>query len=85
VEFDQEFAMDTNGTAFAVNLVGGECCKITTANGRQMPLAWAESMLIPAAAGHFSVKNTGTTPGKLLLVFVRPTIGISEPLNNPSE
>jgi len=85
VEFDREFEMDTENTAFAVNLVGGERCNIQTANGRQMPLAWAESMIISAAAGHFFVKNTGTTPCKLLLVFVRPTIGISEPLNNPSE
>jgi mannose-6-phosphate isomerase class I len=85
VEFDREFGMDTENTAFAVNLVGGESCQIQTANGRQMSLAWAESMIIPAAADHFSVKNTGTTPCKLLLVFVRPTIGICEPLNNPSE
>lgn len=85
VEFDKEFEMDTENTAFAVNLVGGECCNIQTANGRQILLAWAESMIIPAAADHFSVENTGTTPCKLLLIFVRPTIGISEPLNNPSE
>ncbi len=85
VEFDREFEMNTDDTAFAVNLVSGECCTITTANGRQMPLAWAESMIIPAAAGHFAAKNIGPTPCKLLLVFVRPTIGVSEPLNNPSE
>ncbi|MFA4839038.1 MAG: class I mannose-6-phosphate isomerase [Candidatus Neomarinimicrobiota bacterium] len=85
VEFDDEYEMETNDTAFAINLVAGESCQVTTANGRQMPLAWAESMIIPAAAGHFNVKNTGKTPCKLLLVFIRPTVGISEPLNNPSE
>ncbi len=85
VEFEDEYTMETGDTAFAVNLVAGESCLMTTANGRQMPLAWAESMIIPAAAGRFTVRNIGKTPCKLLLVFVRPTVGTSEPLNNPSE
>lgn len=85
VEFDDEFHMDTNDTAFALNLVDGEMVSIQTANGREYPLAWAESMIIPAAAKNFRVKNQGKVSCKLLLVFIRSDVGITKPLNDPND
>jgi len=85
VEFDHEFEMNTGDIAYALNLVEGESVNVKTANGREYPLAWAESMIVPAAAEYFKVVNRGAKPCKLLLVFVRPGIGTREPLNNPND
>lgn len=85
VEFLREFSMVTNDTAYAVNLVEGERVVVITANGREYPLAYAESMIIPAAAERFTVKTHSKRLCKLLLVFVRPDIGKDEPLNNTGD
>jgi len=85
VEFDDVFQMETNDTAFALNLVEGETVIIQTANGREYPLAWAESMIVPAAAKNFHVRNKGKRSCKLLLVFIRPDVGITKPLNDPND
>jgi len=85
VEFVRGFSMVTNDTAYAVNLVEGERVDVITSNGREYPLAYAESMIIPAAAERFTVKNHSMRLCKLLLVFVRPGIGKDEPLNNTGD
>jgi hypothetical protein len=77
--------MVTNDIAYAANLVEGERVVVISANSREYPLAYAESMIIPAAAERFTVKNRGARPCKLLLVFVRPGIGKEVPLNNPGD
>jgi mannose-6-phosphate isomerase class I len=85
IEFEDEFSMVTNDIAYAANLVEGERVVVISANSREYPLAYAESMIIPAAAERFTVKNRGARPCKLLLVFVRPGIGKEVPLNNPGD
>jgi mannose-6-phosphate isomerase class I len=85
VEFECEFSMTTNDTAYAANLVEGEKVNIITANGREYSLAFAESMIIPAAAEIFTVRNLGQRLCKLLLIFVRKGIGIDEALNEPND
>ncbi len=84
-EFEHEFVFDTAGRGFAVNLVEGERVEICGENGRAGELKYLESMLIPAACGRVTVVNRGEHPCKLVLVYVRPTVGISEPLNDPSD
>lgn len=84
-EFEREFEFDTADRGFAVNLVEGESVEIWGENGRKMPLKYLESMLIPAACGRVKIVNRGDRPCKMVLVFVRPTVGVSEPLNSPSD
>lgn len=85
IEFETEFSMATDDRAYAANLVEGEQVVVITANGRKYPLAYAESMIIPAAAKKFTVKNRGERPCKLLLIFIRPGIGKDKPLNNTGD
>ena len=85
VEFEDEFSMATDDIAYAANLVEGERVVVISANSREYPLTYAESMIIPAAAERFTVKNRGARPCKLLLVFVRPGIGKEVSLNNPGD
>jgi mannose-6-phosphate isomerase class I len=83
VEFEHEYALETAGRGFAVNLVEGEQVELTSANGNTARLAYLESMLIPAAAGSVRIVNTGTAPCTMVLVYVRPGTGVTHPLNDP--
>ncbi len=71
------------GRALAVNLVEGERVELAGTNGRRQPLAYLESMIVPAAAETVEVVNPGERPCTLVLVFVRPGVGSSQPLNDP--
>jgi hypothetical protein len=85
VEFEREYTLETEDRGFAVNLVEGEKVELTSENGNRMPLAYLESMLIPAAARRVRIVNRGTSPCKMILVYVRPGTGVTRPLNNPIE
>ena len=74
VEFEKMFTYETDGNAFAVNLVEGETVEVTSQNGQTSVLNYLESMIIPAAAKSFTVVNTKTRPCKMILVFIRPGI-----------
>jgi len=84
-EFEREYNFNTQDKGFAANLVQGESVEVINENGRSAPLRYLESMIIPAAAGEVQVINKGEKPCKLILVYVRPEIGISQPLNDPSD
>jgi mannose-6-phosphate isomerase class I len=81
LDFQTEVHYECQDRAFAINLVEGERIDVVSENGRTAPLAFLESMLIPAATGRFTVRNKGSRPCKLIVVFVRPGTGIVEPLN----
>jgi mannose-6-phosphate isomerase class I len=78
---EAEYALD--GRALAVNLVEGEAVEVVAANGRRQRLQYLESMVVPAAAERVTLVNRGERPGKLVVVFVRPGVGTSLPLNEP--
>jgi len=83
IEFDNEFVMNTNGIAYSTNLVQGEKVEIHSGNGRISKLSYLETMIIPAAADEIRIINMGKYPCKMVMVYVKPGIGITEPLNNP--
>jgi len=83
LEFHTIVDLDTEGKAFAVNLVDGEQIDIITDQGFQTGLARFESMVIPAATGKFQVVNCGNSACQLILVYIRPDIGSKGVLNNP--
>lgn len=85
VDFDNEYEMVTEKKAFAINLVEGQECEITSKNGRKIEMHYHESMIVPAAVEKSKVVNKGNIPCKLVMVYVRPEVGISEPLNNPND
>ena len=83
VEFERLYETNTNGNAFATNLVEGEEVEIVSENGRTSKLSYLESMLIPAATGKIKIINKSKRPCKMIMVYIRPGIGITEPLNEP--
>lgn len=85
IDFKFEYEFDTDGDAYAVNLVEGESIKIIAQNNRTIELSYIESMIIPAAAGKIKLVNKGRHACKLILVCVKPGIGITQPLNIPQD
>ena len=85
LEFESEYTLETNDRPFAVNLVEGEKVQLETENGAVISLSYLESMIIPAAAGKVKFKNNTCRLCKVVLVYVRPEIGKTAPLNDPIE
>jgi mannose-6-phosphate isomerase class I len=85
VDFESEYETNTNGNAYAVNLVEGEYIEILAQNNRTIELSYIESMIIPAATGKIKMINKGSHACKLVLVCVKPGIGIIDPLNTPQD
>jgi mannose-6-phosphate isomerase class I len=81
--FEGEVAYATENRALAINLVEGEEVEVVAENGRRLPLRYLESMVVPAASGRVRFHNRGEGPCKLVLVFVRPGVGVTLPLNDP--
>ncbi len=83
IEFATTFDLAAGNRAYAVNLVEGERIVLTASNGTPVELHYLESMIIPAASGDVRIRNRGTRPCKLVVVFVRPGTGGAFPLNDP--
>ena len=75
--------MNTGEIAYSTNLVQGENVEILSQNGRVSKLSYLETMIIPAATGNIKIINKGKIPCKMVLVYVKPGIGITTPLNDP--
>ena len=80
IEFDNKYSQKTQDKAFAINLVEGEKCRVTTKNGVESEIAFAESLVIPAAAEQFQIKNTGRRKCKVIMVSIRNGVGTEIPL-----
>ena len=85
IEFTKLYEMNTDGKAYATNLVEGEQVEIISENGRSAKLSYLESMLIPASAGKLKIINRGKRICKMVMVYIRSGIGVTEPLNDPLE
>ncbi len=85
VEFDRIYETQTGDRALAINLVDGSQIELTAENGRKTSLSHLESIIVPAAAGKIKAINKGNHPCELILVYIRPGIGISEPLNDSAD
>lgn len=83
IEFKKEYILDTNDVAYSTNLVQGERVDIYSENGRISKLSYLETMIIPAASGKVIIVNKGKNICKMVLVYIKPGIGITEPVNNP--
>lgn len=83
IEFEDEYVMNTNGIAYSTNLVQGEQVEIICKSGRVTKLSYLETMLIPAATGEFRIMNKGKKPVMMVMVYIKPEIGINIALNDP--
>lgn len=83
IEFEEEFKFNTNGVAYSTNLVQGEQVEIYSLNGRISKLSYLETMIIPASSGEIKIVNKGKSLCKMVMVYVKPDIGITSALNDP--
>ncbi len=85
IDFGTVYETETADRALAINLVEGQKIEITTKNGRSAVLSYIESMIIPAAAEKVEFRNLSEKPCKLVMVYVKPGIGVDKPLNDPQD
>jgi mannose-6-phosphate isomerase class I len=57
---------DTDGRFHIITLVDGDQGLLRTAAGHEHPLNYAETIVVPAAAGPYSVRNLGSAPLRLV-------------------
>jgi mannose-6-phosphate isomerase class I len=71
--FDAAVAHDTGGTVNVLNLVSGEACLIESPDEEYPPFVvhYAETFIVPAAVGAYTVLPVGRGPHATLKAFVR--------------
>ena len=66
-----DVAVDTTDGRFHVlNLVDGDEILVRTTSGREHRLAYAETIVVPASVGDYSLVRTGRAPAKVVKAFV---------------
>jgi len=71
LEFSVAVEDDTGAKFVALNVVEGERCEIVTGDNPPVELRFAESIIIPASVGGYTLRNTGRKPCKVVKAFVK--------------
>lgn len=71
LEFDQEIFRNTDNCCHIMMLVEGESIRITTQDGTVQHYAYAETFVIPAAAGSYTLTHLGAGRAKVILAFLK--------------
>lgn len=71
MEFDNVFEVSNQGRCHVLMLVEGESVLIETADGRKHIYAFAETFVIPAAAGSYRLTNLGVQRAKVVKAFLK--------------
>ena len=71
IEFDNEIQVETNNCCHVMMLVEGESVLLETADGTKQAFAYAETFVIPAAAGSYKLTNLGTGRAKVIKAFLK--------------
>jgi mannose-6-phosphate isomerase class I len=69
--FQSEIFFDTGNNCYVLSLVEGTEIVVKTSNGQSMVIHYAETFIIPAAAGTCFVTNSGKTPAILVASFIK--------------
>ncbi|RYG02586.1 MAG: hypothetical protein EOO02_10265 [Chitinophagaceae bacterium] len=75
VEFDDEVEIETNDSCHVLMVVEGGSVTLETAGGKKSVFHYAETFVVPAAAGRYRVKNNGKERIKLIKAFLKEEIG----------
>lgn len=68
---DDPASDDTDGRFHILNVVEGGGAVLTTASGYQHTLAYAETLVVPAAVGAYTLHRAGAEPVRLVKALVR--------------
>ncbi|MGN7205212.1 class I mannose-6-phosphate isomerase [Pedobacter sp. SAFR-022] len=71
LEFDQQISVQTEDSCQVLMLVEGDAVSIQTAEGSIQQYAYAETFVIPAAAGSYQLTNLGTGRAKVIKAFLK--------------
>lgn len=71
VEFDSEIGVDTYNCCHVMMLVEGDAILLETAAGAKQVFAYAETFVIPAAAGSYKLTNLGGKRAKVIKAFLK--------------
>jgi len=63
--------VETAGTCHVLNLVEGHSILVETASGYKCQFSYAETFIVPAAAGHYRITNLTTGEAMLVVAFVK--------------
>jgi len=70
-EFEQDFECETDGNCHVMNLVEGESIVVETEHGGMKRISFAESFVVPAAAGRYRIVNEGRGEAKVVRAWVK--------------
>jgi len=62
---------DTHGRFHVLNVVDGDGVLIETESGHHHTLAYAETLVVPAAVGHYTIRRAGDRKAQLVKALVR--------------
>jgi len=71
VEFDNTITLSTDDSCQVLMLVEGTSIDVNT-NNQNTTFHYAETFVIPAAAGSFTMQNNGTSRAKVIKAFIKP-------------
>jgi mannose-6-phosphate isomerase class I len=71
IEFDDTHEVETHNVCHVLMLVEGEAIRIETADGTVHQYAYAETFVVPAAAGAYKLSNLGKSRAKVIKAFLK--------------
>lgn len=73
LEFTTSIPQNTNNQCHVLAVVEGEGVMLEIANGMQQHFHYAETFVVPAAAGSYKLVNQGKNKAKVIRAFIKPT------------
>lgn len=71
IEFDDEVVIQTHNCCHVLMLVEGQAISIQTEDGTLQQYAYAETIVVPAAAGHYKLTNLTEGRAKVVKAFLK--------------
>ena len=71
-EFDKEISAETSGSPHVMSLVEGQSVILETEQGVRQRFNYAETFVVPAAAGAYRLINEGSERAQVVCAFLKP-------------
>lgn len=71
LEFDKQIEVDCADNCHVLMVVEGDAVNVTTAAGVKQSFAYAETFVIPAACGSYTLTSANQTPVKVIKAFLK--------------
>jgi mannose-6-phosphate isomerase class I len=71
IDFEDKVTVETNNTCHVMMLVEGESVLLETADGTRHVFAYAETFVVPAAAGSYTLTNVGQHTARVIKAFLK--------------